>query len=602
MIGIATLAALTSLFPVDATTSVDPAVRYQTWEGWGTSLCWWANVIGTYPEPLRTQLTDQAIGGLQLNIVRYNIGGGENPEMQTMEPRARMAGFLRPDGTYDWTADPGQRWVLNRAIQQGANTFEAFSNSPPYFMTNSGSATGAVGGGDNLRPDRVRAFADYLATVVKRFRDHWGVRFDTLSPMNEPVANWWTYGGRQEGCHVSAGPRQSELILAVQAALKAKRLPTLITGTEESINNWAVSSWDALRPEAKAAIARLHTHCYGGSAQTWVNHRAARDGKGLWMSEYGDGDATGMTMARQIVLDLKVMMPTAWVYWQVIDGGSGWGGIDIDLNQRATDYVVNRKYHVLAQFTRWIRPGAVFVPVDDSGTVAALRGSKLVLVSVASSQRTVRFDLSRFGAVGSSVKAVRTSPTENHATLTPIPIAGARFEAVLPADSVTTFEIEGCQYAGPVFSGFYTMASGRTGKRLEVPWGAQDQGAWLGTAPGSAGLEQQWHVEGRGDGVLKFRNRQTGRYAALWDDEPNKYPLLQWNDNSDTTLYWTPLVQTNGHWRLDSVRRAGEALVENPTPGNGWPDVGVYPWYGGAEQTWKLEALPGRNRGRGAAR
>ena len=50
-------------------------------EGWGTSLCWWANRIG-YSD----KLTDAAVDaffdqtkGLKLNIVRYNIGGGDDP-------------------------------------------------------------------------------------------------------------------------------------------------------------------------------------------------------------------------------------------------------------------------------------------------------------------------------------------------------------------------------------------------------------------------------------------------------------------------------------------------------------------------------------------
>ena len=74
--------------------SVDPAVQYQTWEGFGTSLAWWANIVGSYPEPLRTTLVDKAIGGLQLSVLRYNIGGGEAPGLNFMEARAKVPGYL----------------------------------------------------------------------------------------------------------------------------------------------------------------------------------------------------------------------------------------------------------------------------------------------------------------------------------------------------------------------------------------------------------------------------------------------------------------------------------------------------------------------------
>jgi O-glycosyl hydrolase len=67
---------------------------------------------------------------------------------------------------------------------------EAFSNSPPYWMTASGCASGN-GEANNLPTDRVTDFADYLSDVVLHFRDEWGITFRTLEPMNEPNATWW---------------------------------------------------------------------------------------------------------------------------------------------------------------------------------------------------------------------------------------------------------------------------------------------------------------------------------------------------------------------------------------------------------------------------
>lgn len=60
---------------------VDPHVHYQTVEGWGTSLAWWADKIG-WPDSDRNELAAELFSssGLNLNIVRYNIGGGENPD------------------------------------------------------------------------------------------------------------------------------------------------------------------------------------------------------------------------------------------------------------------------------------------------------------------------------------------------------------------------------------------------------------------------------------------------------------------------------------------------------------------------------------------
>ena len=58
--------------------SMDNAIQTNggRWEGWGTSLCWWANRIG-YNETLTAKsaaLFFDAQKGLGLNIMRYNVG------------------------------------------------------------------------------------------------------------------------------------------------------------------------------------------------------------------------------------------------------------------------------------------------------------------------------------------------------------------------------------------------------------------------------------------------------------------------------------------------------------------------------------------------
>ena len=47
-------------------------------EGWGTSLCWFANVAGGFSDPQRNYVADLLFDpqkGLGLQICRYNIGG-----------------------------------------------------------------------------------------------------------------------------------------------------------------------------------------------------------------------------------------------------------------------------------------------------------------------------------------------------------------------------------------------------------------------------------------------------------------------------------------------------------------------------------------------
>ena len=78
----------------DYTAIVNPgSVLVTNFEGWGSSLCWWANVVGGYAN--RDDYANLAFNQLKLNIVRYNIGGGENPALTNSMTTHRvvMQGF-----------------------------------------------------------------------------------------------------------------------------------------------------------------------------------------------------------------------------------------------------------------------------------------------------------------------------------------------------------------------------------------------------------------------------------------------------------------------------------------------------------------------------
>jgi len=73
----------------DYTAVVNPnSILVSNFQGWGTSLCWWANVIGGFPN--RTNYVNMAFNQLELNIVRYNIGGGDNPTNNFLSYRANI--------------------------------------------------------------------------------------------------------------------------------------------------------------------------------------------------------------------------------------------------------------------------------------------------------------------------------------------------------------------------------------------------------------------------------------------------------------------------------------------------------------------------------
>ena len=446
----------------DYTATVDPGNQYQTFEGWGTSLAWWPNVIGGFPDPVRADYLSKIFDpaqGLGLNIVRYNIGGGENPQYlppnkpagSYMGIREAVPGYEPVPGRWDWSADANQRRVLFESIKKGINQFEAFSNSPPYWMTKSGSVTGMPDGSDNLDPQYDAAFADYLTAVVKHFHDDWGLTFRTLEALNEPSGIWWKQGNHQEGCHFSR-PAQNAIIDAIGAALAAKGIKyTAVSASDESVIDDAVTSWDQYDDRARAVVGQINTHTYGGSRRAALRDIAQANHKRLWMSEYGDGDASGLTLSERILSDMKVLRPVAWVYWQAVDGG-GWGLLVNPLNDPThTAYTVNEKFYVFAQYTKFVRPGDTLIGVSDPQTLAAdnakTRRLTLVVTNNTDAPTTITYDLSRFCRLPPVAQVVRTSPTEHLAALPYAAVTNGKLAADLPARSVTTLILYGATSA-----------------------------------------------------------------------------------------------------------------------------------------------------------
>ena len=428
---------------------VDPSHRYQTFEGWGVSLCWSGKVIGAFPEPVRSEYADllfHPAKGLGFNIARYNIGGGENPALRPLGFREGIEGYQPAKGRWNWDADAGQRFLLQAAKERGANLFEAFSNSPPWWMTVSGSVTGAKDkNGNNLAPEHEEEFAEYLVEVVDHFRRDWGINFRTLTPLNEPDTHWWNYGGRQEGCRFDP-PAQARILHATARALERKGLATKLSASDENSLDTAVSTFRSFDPATRGLIAQVNTHSYGGSQRAELAKLAANPRKTLWMSEYGDGDRSGMTLAGRIVDDLNGLHPAAWVYWQALDNPA-WGLIANREDGKDTSYRIMPKYWVLAQFSRFIRPGATFVHVTDGNAVAAWNEDKRVLVVVCvnrdNADRNAAFDLSRFNALAAKVEVLRTSRAESLAPLPGMAVEEGHFGSVLPGRSVTTFVVSG---------------------------------------------------------------------------------------------------------------------------------------------------------------
>ena len=466
-------------------------------EGWGTSLCWWANRVG-YSINMAKQAAAaicDPVKGLGLNILRYNIGGGDDPaHSHITRTDSMMQGFWKDpqyqeethaySWEYDWTRDANQRRVLAQCLKVYGDGMlvEAFSNSPPYFMTVSGCSSGsAIASENNLKSDAYDAFAQYLADVAEHFASEWGIRFQSISPMNEPFTNYWSaYSPKQEGCHFDIGASQSRLLTALAAQLQEKGLgDILISGTDETSIDTQIRAINRLSPDARNVIGRIDTHTYGGSQRYKLRELALSEGKNLWMSEADGGDTLGINagemgaalwLAQRIADDLNGLTPSAWIIWQVIDShissngylgrkdtgmvnvdGGYWGTAVMDHDKQ--ELILTKKYYAFGQFTRYIRPGSRLIEMDGPA-VAALDENVNRLVAVVINQEGTKRDLtlklSGFADAfpdGCAVRMIRTSGSmetgENWKELPSSSVSGGCVTASLIPHSITTFVIEG---------------------------------------------------------------------------------------------------------------------------------------------------------------
>nr|WP_274617683.1 glycoside hydrolase [Bradyrhizobium oropedii] len=166
-----------------------------------------------------------------------------------------------PGAAFDWNRDAAQRRMLQEAKKRGADIFEAASYSPPYWMTASGCSAGSKQRQqDNLRPEMRESFVDYLATVVKHFRDAEGIRFESVEPFNEPDGNWGA-GGTQEGYSAPIAA-QNAVLPMLKARLHRNGLETFVAGVDTNNISAAISDADHLDAASLAAIGRFDTHDY----------------------------------------------------------------------------------------------------------------------------------------------------------------------------------------------------------------------------------------------------------------------------------------------------------------------------------------------------
>ncbi|KAL7957711.1 glycoside hydrolase family 5 protein [Trichoderma compactum] len=464
------LALLFQTAGADTTLSIDPTSNWGTWEGWGVSLAWWAKAFGNRDDLANVffarnnqVINGQNLPGLGFNIARYNAGacstntynGSSMVVSSSIKSSRQVDGYWLDwastdpiSSSWNWNVDSNQRAMLQKAKANGANIFELFSNSPMWWMCNNHNPSGS-GSSDNLQSWNHQNHALYLANIAQHAQQNWGIQFQSVEAFNEPSSGWGPTG-TQEGCHFAVST-MATVISYLNTELAQRGLSSFVASSDETSYDLAISTWQGLGGSVQNLLKRVNVHGYqgGGGRRDTLYSLASQAGKRLWNSEYGDADASGKSMYTNLLLDFTWLHPTAWVYWQAIDG-PGWGLIVGD-NDQLTLSSASTKYFVLAHFTRHIRPGMQILTTPDGNTAAAYDSGSQKLVIVAAnwgSAQTITFDLTRAKTAGSNGAAVprwstQTSGGDQYKSYSDTKINNGKFSVSFSTGQVQTFEISG---------------------------------------------------------------------------------------------------------------------------------------------------------------
>jgi O-glycosyl hydrolase len=446
------------------------AVAAQTIGGFGASGAWWPIDLVTFPTGVQREVAHMLFSpqGIALSGYRYNIGGG-GVGVHTPDRAPKLFGADTAGLTFLRFANAAQVPVLTGFV----------NSAPPQFTTNAKSC------GGSLKPGMEDAYATYLVGVVRALHDRDHITLDYVSPMNEPDNSFGSCG--QEGMQVPVSQRAAVVeALGRELAAHAPYAKVIADETTaDAILADEAPKWLAV-PGAARDVAALAHHTYDFPTDalrkllppivkrfgvpTWMTEICCYKGSGGVASSFGaqyDPTMTqGFWLADQIDADLTVAGDSAWYWWTALSPALGCdpkgdpgcptrvnpdgfndGLLYYDQHGPAdgvTNIFATKRFFVLGQFSRYVRPGAVRHGV--SGLAAGLhvmafaQGPKWTVVAWNESTSPTTFGLDLPGPARDATGAVFTNATANlAATSVPHRTKTGVWLVELPASTIATY-------------------------------------------------------------------------------------------------------------------------------------------------------------------
>jgi O-glycosyl hydrolase len=362
----------------------------------------------------------------------------------------------------------------------GVPVLVGFVNSAPAAWTTNGRCCGGA-----LRPGAEADYARYLVDVVLELQAREGATLSYVSPMNEPDDSF--PAAIQEGMAVPLFQRLA-LVRAVAAEL-ARRAPfAMVIGDESSrvLRQFLRRApvWLGLGGVARVGAIVHHLYDFPSDLPLRAAYLVgAVFRKPVWMSEiccfdsrtggygqqYDPTMAGAMPLANLVWRSLALAGHAAFHWWLALSpeigadpsadpaaatrpNDRGWNDGLVYYDPRYAENAnerlyVTKRFWALANFSRYVRPGAVRHPVrglpDDVRLLAFRTADGWALVAIANaaggaSTLRVRVPVEPGTALGAAAAYETSAERDLEPVAAPDLDAGGLLTVTLPAQSVTT--------------------------------------------------------------------------------------------------------------------------------------------------------------------
>lgn len=355
---------------------VDTAQRFQEMVGFGAALTDASAYLiqqKLTPEQ-RTALLEDLFGrgsGIGLNFVRLSVGASDFSRTHyTLDdvPTGQTDFSLQQFSTAPWRADVLPTLKSVQAVQPQLRLMATPWSAPAWMKTN-GSLVASKGSGvrGSLRSDSYAAYAQYLLRVADALEAE-GLPLFALSVQNEPDFEPADYPGMR----LDAAQRITLLGQHVGPRFAARAQKVKLLDWDHNWDNPQSPLSVLADAQARAAVAGVAWHCYGGevSAQSTV-HDAYPD-KETYFTECSGGDwstdwGTNLLWnVRQLVIGATRHWAKGVMLWNLaldenhgphLGGCSNCRGV-VTVHSSTGAVTRNPEYYALAHASRFVRPGA----------------------------------------------------------------------------------------------------------------------------------------------------------------------------------------------------------------------------------------------------